>query len=228
LDSKERLSFYEKIYLQELERREKINTRLNLPLAISVALIGLLAFMLKNTPPEMVGFWPITFWILFAASCLALIVGFIFFRLCWFGHTDQLMPTAQEIENYYVTLKTHYAPYDDADNNTSISFRDFLLDGYLKYSTTNATNNDRRTYNLYRTTVSITAALSLAFLSFVPFQLSTLAYETNQKNKETVNMTDNRQPPPPPPPPGPRNVKGEVPRPLPPPVPRIPPVVKKP
>lgn len=231
MDSKERLSFYEKIYLQELERREKINMRLNLPLAISVALIGLLAFMLKNTPPEMIGFWPLIFWGLFAASCAALIIGFIFFRLCWFGHTDQLMPTAQDVENYYITLKAHYGPYEGAENNTSISFRNFLLDGYLKYSTTNATNNDRRTYNLYRTTVSITAALSLAFLSFVPFQLSTLAYETSQKNKDTVNMTDNRQPPPPPPGPGPRNVKGEVPRPSQPsqpPIPRTPPVVKKP
>lgn len=228
MDAKERFNFYEKIYLQELERREKINTRLNLPLAISVALIGLLAFMLKNTPPEMVGFWSIIFWVLFVASCLALIFGFAFFRLCWFGHTDQLMPTAQEIENYYLTLKAHYAPYDDADNNINNSFRDFLLGSYLKYSTTNSANNDRRTYNLYRTTVSITAALSLAFLSFVPFQLSTLAYQTSQQNKDPVNMTDKKLPPPPPLPPGPRNVRGEVPKPSPPPTPRSPPIVKQP
>ncbi len=228
MEIKERLSCYENLYLQELERKEKINARLNLPLAISVALIGLLAFMLKNTPTEMVGFWPIIFWFFFAASCLSLIIGFVFFRLCWFGHTDQLMPTAQEIENYYQTLKAHYAPYDDAKNNTNIVFRDFLFDGYLKYSTINAINNDRRTYNLYRTTVSITVALSFAFLSFAPFQLSTLDYKANQRNMETASMTDNRQPPPPPPPPGSRNVKGNVTLPSAPPPPKIPPVVKKP
>lgn len=188
MESKERLAYYEKTYLQELDRREKINARLNLPLVISVALIGLLAYMLKNTPPELTGWGREVFWGLFLISCLSLVSAFLFFRLCWFGHTDQLMPTAQEIEDYYQVLKEHYKPYPDSKRHIADAFSRFLMAGYLQYATTNAVNNDRRTYRLYQTTVSITAALLFAFLSFIPFQFSAIAESYIKQHANEVSI----------------------------------------
>ena len=45
--------FYEKLYFQELDRREKLSARLNVPLAVMVATVGFLSFMLNNAPTEL-------------------------------------------------------------------------------------------------------------------------------------------------------------------------------
>lgn len=206
----DRLALYEKLYLQEVDRREKISTRLNLPMAISVALLGLLSFLVQNLSPTITGAWQIVFWIFYIAACAALICAFIFFRLSWFGHTDLLMPTADDIEDHYKVLESHYAPYEHSEQNTSDAFRVFLSESYQSYATKNAINNDRRSYNLYRATVAITTAVCLAFVSLIPFQLAQKSTMNNQPIQEKISMTT-QQPPPPPSGPGPRNVKGDVP-----------------
>lgn len=217
MNSDERSKLYEKLYAQELERKEKINARLNLPLAISVALVGLLSFMVNNAPLQFDSNWAYMFWFLFSISIVSLFVAFYYFKQCWSGHTDQLIPTAEEIEKYYITLQNHYSAYPNAHSNRDNKFKTFLKNSYMNYGTKNAKNNDERSFKLYCTTVSLTCALVFALFSLVPHQLHNIEVNKLKIEKESLIMPINKQPPPPPPEPGPRNVRGEVPPKKPPP-----------
>lgn len=211
LNSSERSKFYEKQYNQELDRKEKINARLNLPLAISVALIGLLSYLIKSAPLELNSNWSYLFWLLFLSSITSIFFAFYYFRQCWFGHTDQLIPTADVIENYYVSLLNHYSKYPNSSKNIENEFKEFIKNSFMNYATTNATNNDKRSFKLYKTTVSLTFSLVFAFFSLIPHTLHNLNVNTENQTKDSLSMSNQKQPPPPPAAPGPRSVKGQVP-----------------
>ena len=211
MNQDDRLALYEKLYLQEVDRREKISARLNLPWAIFLALMGPISYLIQNVSSFKVVTLQIIFWFLCISACLALGLAFIFLRLSWFGHTDKLMPTANEIETYYQTLQNHYSEYENSARNVEKTFEEFLFTSYKSYASINAINNDRRIYNLHRATVAITTAVFLVFMTYIPFQFISKPLNSIQLTPENVNMTDKQKPPPPPPGPGPRSVKGDVP-----------------
>ena len=160
--------FYEKLYFQEQDRREKLNSRLNVPLAILVATIGFLSFMLNKIPSGVSGWAEIIFWILFILACLATAVGAWFFRLSWFGHTDKLLPTANETEAYRQELMEFYKEYEERDMLVEYGLKTYLYDYYKQFSSENTINNDARAYHLYLATYAITVAVVLAFFAFIP------------------------------------------------------------
>lgn len=163
---------YEKLYFQELDRREKLSSRLNVPLAILVAVIGFMSFMLKSAPRDLAKIEHQAFWLILVVACFACALGAWFFKNSWFGHTDKLLPTANETEGYRQTLIKLYAPFEDSSNLVNRALKAYLYDYYMKFSTENTINNDSRAYDLYRATYSITVAALLAFLAFIPFFIS--------------------------------------------------------
>lgn len=213
----ERAAIYEKLYFHELERREKINARLAVPLAATLAVAGLLSFMLNaaDQPHGLVAVW--LFRCLFVASAAALTCGAWFFRKAWFGHTDKLLPTADAIEAYHQQLEATYKEFDDSAALVEKHFRDFLFDYYKRDSSANAVNNDQRSYNLYRANAALTISALLALAAAAPFYWARTPAVPDLE--ESHAMHDPKAPPPPPPPPPERLVKGDVPK-LPPPPPR--------
>lgn len=163
---------YEKLYFNELDRREKLSARLNLPLAVLVAVIGFLSFMLKNAPRDIETIEHLVFWCVFIAACTAIAFGAWFFKASWFGHTDKLLPTANETENYRRTLIKLYEEYEEKDALVEAALKAYLYDYYMRFSSENTTNNDARAYHLYQATYAITVAVLLAFISFIPYFLS--------------------------------------------------------
>lgn len=184
----ERINLYKELYLFEIDNKSKIDARLNLPLAIAVGLISLLAYMLQNIPTfewELSHFF---FWIPLLLSVVFLFKAFLSFKESWFGQTNQLIPTAKSIKEYYEKLECHYC--DDKNKKALVEqhFRDFLENSYSEYATTNAVNNDYRSYNLYKTIRAITTALVFAFLALLPFHI--ISYLNNHKNSTEVILDD--------------------------------------
>ena len=212
----ERFQLYEKLYFHEIERREKINARLSLPLAAVLANVGLLSFLL-NSQSRPAGLLGATFWLLLAASTVALLTGAWFFRKAWFGHTDKLLPTADQIEAYHATLVNTYDDFKAKDALVEEHFGNFLFDYYKRFSSANAVNNDQRSYNVYRANAALTAAVLLALAAAMPFYLP--HSNATSSPTETSAMAEEKVPPPPPPPPPERLVKGDTPQPPPPPPP---------
>ena len=212
----ERFQLYEKLYFHEIERRDKVSARLSLPFAALLANVGLLSFLL-NSQARPAGMLGATFWILFTASTAALLSGAWFFRKAWFGHTDKLLPTADEIEAYHVKLVTTYSEFEARDALVKEHFGNFLFDYFKRFSSANAVNNDQRSYNVYRANAALTVAVLLALAAAIPFYLPRSAVASSPT--ETSAMTEEKVPPQPPPPPPERLVKGDTPPPPPPPPP---------
>ena len=169
MNQEQLFSFYEKLYFQELERREKLSARLNVPLAILVAVVGFLSFMLNSAPIGISGRHNFLFWVFFVLASCATAVGAWFFKASWFGHTDKLLPTANETEAYRSQLIDLYKDYDERDQLVEDALKQYLYDYYKQFSSENTVNNDARAYHLYQATYSITVAVMLAFLAFIPY-----------------------------------------------------------
>ncbi|MGQ0543938.1 MAG: hypothetical protein ACT4P3_01210 [Betaproteobacteria bacterium] len=165
---------YERLYFHELERRERLSARLNVPLAILVSVVGFLAFMLQTAPRHLDGWLAIGFWMLFCSAAASCGVGMWFFRRAWFGHADKLLPTANRTETYRQEVARLYEPYENAVELTAAAMKRYFYEYYMRVSSDNTANNDQRSYDIYRATYAISVAVLLAFLAFVPFQLDRL------------------------------------------------------
>lgn len=172
---------YEKLYFQELDRREKLSARLNLPLAVLVTVIGFLSFMLNNAPRDIDTTGHFIFWAGFVAACAATGVGAWNFKASWFGHTDKLLPTANSTENYRQSLVEFYNEYEEKEALVETTLKAYLYDYYMRFSSENTTNNDARAYHLYLATYAITVAVLLAFITFIPYFLSNHGGSPNDK-----------------------------------------------
>ena len=121
-------------------------------------------------------------------SVVFLFKAFLSFKESWFGQTNQLIPTAKSIKEYYEKLECHYCDDKNKKELVEQHFRDFLENSYSEYATTNAVNNDYRSYNLYKTIRAITTALVFAFLALLPFHI--ISYLNNHKNSTEVILDD--------------------------------------
>lgn len=65
MDDKEKFTFYEKVFYQELDRKEKLYARLSMPLAMLVAIVTFLSYMLNKAPTTEGGFASVFFWIFY-------------------------------------------------------------------------------------------------------------------------------------------------------------------
>lgn len=236
MDSKQLFNLYEKQYYHEIEARDKLNSRLQIPLAILVAILGFLGFMLQNLSHDVVGSMLVVFWVLYFFASVSALCAIYFFTKSWFGHTDKLLPTAKQSEAYRNELIQFYSEYEKKDELVKEGMRNYLYNYYVEFSSINTTNNDSRAYNLYKMTVALTITTVLSFTAFLLYQLSGLDKNSHLKPlqveilklpiQETLQMTTNKPPSPPPPPP-PRSVRGDIPIPKPKPLPTPQPQAQK-
>lgn len=99
MDDAARFTFYEKIYFYELERKEKLISRLNLPLAILGVLLSFLSYMLAKAPSSEDGFAGVSFWIFYLSAVFCLLCGAYYFRSSWqLRDFDRGLPTLSELE----------------------------------------------------------------------------------------------------------------------------------
>ncbi len=181
---------YEAQYHREIERRDKLDARLQLPFAIMVVLVGFLSYMLQNKNPTISSIGSAIFWLLFILSTIATGFAFYFFRLSWFGHTDKLLPTAQAIEDYKKQLLDYYKDDENPNEKMSEHLKETLFNYYVEFSSVNAINNDTRSYYIYRTTVSLTIAIILAFFSYIPYYAANLdkSFDKSPQKVEVTNI----------------------------------------
>lgn len=213
MDWNDRFKLYERLYFNELDRREKLSARLSLPFAAMVAVIGLLSYMLNSGKHLPGGLTAQIFWLTFAASSIFLLVGAWFFRKAWYGSTDQSIPTASVLEERHSLLLENNSTQPEQKELTRDQFSKEVFDYFVQTSSVNNANNNYRTNSIYRANVSLTIAILLAFISVIPFYLAT--------NHQSESMSRPIPPPPPPPPPPPvQYVKDGHPKPPPAPKPQ--------
>ncbi|MBC6987075.1 hypothetical protein [Alteromonas sp. BZK5] len=170
----ENLKLYEKMYLFEIERREKINARLNLPMAVIVAIFGLLSYVFNFDTNSFTTCENFVFYILLLFASISLFVACYHFKNCWSGLVDQYMPTAEDIEDYYQSLESTYAGFDEKEDLVKSYFNKFLLQSYTEYGSFNAKNNDYRSEQLYFTVRALSVSLFLALIATIVLKIMAL------------------------------------------------------
>lgn len=190
MDEKERFAFYEKVYFYELERKEKLFARLNMPLAMLVATVTFLSYMLNNAPTAADGFSGVLFWIFYLCAGFSAFVGGVFFRLSWsLRDFDKGLPTSLDLEVHRRSYTDNYENYWDNEDEAHANFRRIVFDYYIEGATVNAENNDKRGNYLKSLANCVTVSLFLAMMSFFPFYIHQQESMTNERAKTTSAST---------------------------------------
>lgn len=186
MDEKERFAFYEKVYFYELERKEKLFARLNMPLAMLVATVTFLSYMLNSAPTTADGASGVFFWVFYLCAGFSAVIGGAYFRLSWsLRDFDKGLPTSLDLELHRRSYTDNYEAYWDSEDEAHANFRRVVLDYYIEGATVNAENNDRRGAYLKSLANCVTMALLLAMLSFFPFYLHQQENTTSERTQAT-------------------------------------------
>ena len=170
MDDAARFTFYEKIYFYELERKEKLISRLNLPLAILGVLLSFLSYMLGIAPSSQDGFAGVSFWIFYLSAVFCLLCGAYYFRSSWqLRDFDRGLPTLCELERYRADATAHFAVHGENDDDAETYFKTIILSYYIEGATVNTVNNDKRGAKLVSLSNYVTLTMILSVLSFIPF-----------------------------------------------------------
>lgn len=170
MDAKERFAFYEKVFYQELDRKEKLYARLNMPFAIIAAVLTFLSYMLSKAPTTEDGTTAIWFWIFYLCTCIVLFIGSLYFRAAWaLRDSDRGIPTLLDLETHRRNFSDNYQIYWDTPEEADAHFKNLLQNYFIEGATINTENNDKRGIYIRSLSNYATAAILLALLSFIPF-----------------------------------------------------------
>lgn len=179
----EEYKLYEKIYLAEGERKEKLMARLNLPLAIIVALLSFLSYLLSKAPDVDTN-GGVIFWISYLMAGIFLLVAMTHFALAWRARLEDLIiPTAEQLENHRKTLLKYY---DENREQANSFFMQIMMDYYIMGATRNALNNDARSSQLDQFSKYVIYAVVVSLVAFVPAYLSSKAQEAQNVRAEAT------------------------------------------
>nr|WP_314658183.1 hypothetical protein [uncultured Pseudomonas sp.] len=166
----EEYKLYEKIYLAEADRKEKLISRLNLPLALIIALLSFLSYLLPKAPPAGTTA-EIYFWILYLGAGVFVVRAMWHFARAWRVRFDDLaIPVAEKLEAHRKTLIDYY---DGSVEQANSFFMQIMMDYYVMGATRNATNNDRRGNELDGLSRNVIYAVVWSLASFLPVFVST-------------------------------------------------------
>src|SRR4051812_43674654 len=101
---------YEKLYFLEVEARDKIHSRLQLPLTLILAIIGVVAFLLQNYDAQPGTFnavqAPFIFFLGFGGLLLAAAIER--FVRALYNHEYHFLPDSKKTAEYSALLETTY------------------------------------------------------------------------------------------------------------------------
>lgn len=146
MTDKELKQLYEKLYFHEIEAREKIHGRLQLPLTLILAIIGVVAYLIQsiNLNDGVRGLpWGL-FIVLAILGCLALGFATYWFIKALYNHTYQFLPDSVQTAQYRSLLEETYKQYPSKDVLIAEAMDAYVNNSYIKHGAFNTRVNDRR------------------------------------------------------------------------------------
>lgn len=181
MNQKDLFNLYEKLYFHELETREKILNRLQIPLAIIVSFVSFYGYIAKGIELSD-GVWNISIYILLMVSLILFALSLYNFIRAFFNHTYELIPTAVETEGYRNQLIKHYQGYPTSGLMAEDAFDNYLYEYYAECATANTKINDKRSSFIHNCNKWLVSNLPVLFLAFLIF--SFCGVDKNSKEKE--------------------------------------------
>lgn len=216
MDRKELFEFYQKLYWYDIDAREHLNNRLQIPLGIVVALAGLLGFLLQNYEHKTLNWTTGSFIGFLAIASVGLVITTTLLVLSGYRHAYNFIPEASVLESHRISLENYYTAYPGLGISAADAFNDYLLKHYVDYSSTNTGINDKRSRRLHQTNTAIIGTAVVLVAAFLVFYFGRLDKNHEDKTVKVLitspvimkgaPMSQSQQMPPPPPPPPPARV----------------------
>ena len=187
LEYDELLEFYEKHYFHEVDMREKHLARVQISLAMFVAICSLLSYMLSNIKTFSWEVWICIAFVVAMVLCAgSLGVALNFFLKSFFNYTYRFIPTAMVTEDYRLKLIDTYKSYDECDDLVRKYFKQYLSDTYIQCTTVNSENNELRSAHFHNTIKFIIPAFVFALASLMFFYLGKINKEEQKETKVKI------------------------------------------
>lgn len=216
MNEKELFDFYQRLYWHDIDAREHLNNRLQIPLGIIVALAGLLGFLLQNYEHKALNWTTGSFIGFLVAASIGLIFAVTLFVLSGYRHEYNFIPQATSMETHRIALENHYKSHPDPNISAAGAFNSYLLKHYIDYSSINTGINDERSRRLHQTNTAIIGTAIVLTGAFLVFYFGRLDKNHEDKTVKVLItspivmkgevMSQSQQIPPPPPPPPPARV----------------------
>ncbi|MEC3814151.1 hypothetical protein PNF30_16195 [Bacillus safensis] len=220
------------MYYYEIEQKEKLNSRVTIPIGVLTLLVGLVIYYFKNIKDIDLNGWGIVFFVVYILFILSIVFcGYLVFK-AYYNYTYHYLPDPTTFQNdtnkiidYYETNYETFFKNEGAKSELISDEINKMLCNYYKECTTQNVNMNKLkvTYLRYAGYATV-IALFLALFTVLPFQFSIkddkvnkveiqqldeVITELNKLNKgEQMKMNNNntssQTPPPKPQPSGPR------------------------
>ena len=183
MNKEELYKFYEKLYFHEIDSREKINSRLQIVLAIIVGQISIVGYILKSFDKYEFSF------IVFLLGVTLVFLGLAIMRFVfsWYNYEYEFLPTAKDTEDYRDTLLDTYKDFDNCDYLVEDALKNYIYNYFIECSTRNTLNNDTRSVNLHKTASNLIISFCLSAIT-----IGILFYNNVNINASESNNTANQ------------------------------------
>jgi hypothetical protein len=216
-DKKPMSDLYEKLYFHEIDAREKLHSRVGVPLAVLISIVGGMGFMIQNLQRDQTGTAANLFYCCFGLAFLFVALGAYYLKSAASGHDYQFLAPATGWETHRTDCEKRYAEFDDKDQLIDNGVRGALVAEYIRCGSINALVNDSRSKCLFLTIKFLILAAFFVLLAFVVFFFGGLDKAMHPKplkvivvqpvEMKGIGMASERPVPPPPPPPPARVVR---------------------
>jgi hypothetical protein len=166
----DKYELYKELYNNELERKNSIESSLNIPIVIITGLISTAFYIGTTFDYSLERFLSISFVILLNASSLFILIAVYFliraFNNLTSGFEYNYLPYGTDLEDYYERLKE----FNDGDENrTKEDFKRYLTDKFNEQFDKNAFINDKKSGYIHQARRFIVFGLLSLTVTFVPF-----------------------------------------------------------
>jgi len=171
MNAQKLFELYQQMYFYELEAREKITSRLQLPLAILLAALSFFGLMIQGLDVATLARENVTFLTLLVVSFSAVAVAAGFFVRALWGHTYDFIPTPDVTEGYKEELISTYKEFDDCDDLVAKYLKEYIYRYYSECASKNTHVNDTRSEALHKCNSCLVLAAIPLLATYLLFNL---------------------------------------------------------
>lgn len=216
-DRKPISNFYEKLYFHEIDAREKLYSRVSIPLAVLISIVGGMGFMIQNLQRDQTGIAASFFYCCFGVALVFAALSAYYLKSAASGNKYQFLAPARDWEGYQADCEKKYAEFDDKDQLIDGAVRGAIVAEYIRCGSINALVNDSRSKCLFLTIKFLIFSAVFVLLAFLVFFFGGLDKAISPKplkvqviqpiGMKGIGMAADKPVPPPPPPPPAREVR---------------------
>ena len=190
MDAKEIRNLYVEAYEYELQYKDTLNARLNLPVTGLIVLVGAVAYLLNNISKLTTHWVAITFYVLLALLVLSIGFALYFLIRIIFGPKYGYISQLSEIDRYIRQIEQYNEEADEEPIALSEELDDLLKQQYCKCTSRNQQNNDCKSGYLARCLYAMIVATVILVVSGVPYYGMKLGTTDDVQKIEVTNLTE--------------------------------------